>query len=188
MTPASVSWVFVEVVFVFAVLKTASKFVSILEWSAMPASIIEILMRGQKEVKMGRDEAIQKGLDALLQGQKDALGGAFDDGAASVPAGGGGFSQADMDKAVADAVAAAQGVDAADLAQKIADLQAADAQAMSDAKAVADQAFADLQKQFSDVSAAKSAEDAVVQGLQSGAAQIKAAYDALIAIIQPSQP
>jgi hypothetical protein len=66
-----------------------------------------------KGEKMTRDEAIQAGKQSLDQAQADALGAAFDAGVASVPAqppsdgsgSGGGFTQADIDQAIAKVVA-----------------------------------------------------------------------------------
>lgn len=56
---------------------------------------------------MAKEDSVAQGIAALQQAQADALGKCFDDGLASAPQGGG-FSQADIDSAVAAAKAADQ--------------------------------------------------------------------------------
>lgn len=127
---------------------------------------------------MTKSDSVAARLAQLQQGQlqieTDSIGGAFDDGAASVGTGGG-FSQADIDNAVA--------------AQKAADDQVlADQKAADDAdKAAAVKVVQDnldlLQGQFTALSTKEAGEEVVVKGLQDSAAQIQAALDALKALI-----
>lgn len=114
--------------------------------------------------------------DAVLD---KALGSAYDGGLADAPAGtGGGLSQADVDAAVAAAVAP--------LNQSIADLtakDAADIQAGVDAKAASDAALADLQVKFDALTAEDVADKALVANFQGSLTALSAALDALKAAV-----
>lgn len=119
-----------------------------------------------------KEDSVAARLTALqaaeTQAQTEALGGAFDDGVASAPAGtGGGFTQADIDKAVQSA-------------------QAADAQALADAQAKAASDLAVVQQQLVDMTAKELSEEAVVTNLQQSVAAVQSSLDAIKALIFPA--
>lgn len=128
--------------------------------------------------------AAKAGLLADQDGAIDkALGASYDGGLADAPVGtGGGFSQADVDAKVAEAVAP--------LNQSIADLtakDAADIQAGVDAKAASDAALADLQVKFDALTAVDVADKALVANFQGSLTALSAALDALKAAV-PTAP
>ncbi len=110
---------------------------------------------------MTRDEAIQAGLDALRQGQIDALGGAFDAGLSNgTPVG---FTQADIDAAVAAA-------------------QAVDAQVLSDAQAASAASVAAVQLALDEMTAKEQLEEVAVADVQAKVTALKASMDAFLAL------
>lgn len=134
---------------------------------------------------MSRDQIISDALAAISAGQaqvlSDAVSAAVDQSAIEQKASDGTLSQADVDAAVAAAVAP--------LNQQISDLQvkdAADVQAAVDAKAAGDAAVAALQVQFDDLKSAKDVEDGVIAGLNASIVSIQGALDALHALFPPS--
>ena len=109
----------------------------------------------------------------VVQAESDAISGSYDDGladgVASVPAGTGGFTQADIDSAVAAA-------------------QAIDAQALSDAQAKAASDLASVQQQLSDMTTKEQGEELVVTNLQTSVAAVQSSLDAIKALIFPAPP
>lgn len=120
---------------------------------------------------MGKVEAVAAMIAAVQAGQAQAMsdaGGALYDQAALDQKGiDGSFSQADIDKAVADA-------------------QAVDAKAMADAKAASDAALVDLQGKLDALAAKEGQEAGVIKGLQASkdalAAALKTISDLLPAV------
>lgn len=136
---------------------------------------------------MSRDQILSDALSAISAGQAQVLsssiGQALDAMALEQKASDGTLSQGDLDKAVADAVAP--------LNQQISDLQvldAADKQAILDAKAAGDAALASLQGQFDSLKASKDVEDGVISGLNDSIVKIQGALDALHALFPAPVP
>lgn len=113
---------------------------------------------------MTRDESISQGMDAIKQGQMDALGVSFDNGSAS---GAGGFSQADIDKAVAQA-------------------QALDAQALKDAQDKATADLAAVQSALDAMTAKEGIEEKAVAKVNDSVEQLQASLDAIKALLSPA--
>jgi hypothetical protein len=126
-----------------------------------------------------KDQALAQGV-ALIT---DALGAAYDGGAKDqAEADGSGTSAADQAKLdeLTAKVADLQGqLDAA--VQKDAD----DVKAGQDALAAVQAQMADVQKQLEEALAAKTADEAVIQGLQASASQLEALLGQLKAIVFP---
>lgn len=152
----------------------------------------------KKGTKMEKQEFIDQEVAKIQAAEVDAikasLGSAVDFGLASAPVVVGGITQEQLDAAVQ----AVKDGDAAKLAEvqaqvdaavaKLAEVQAADAQALSDAMAKAAAAQADLQAQV-DGLIVKEAKDAEINNnLKAGSASIKAALDALNALIEAQNP
>lgn len=127
---------------------------------------------------MSKEQIVADALQAISAGQSqvlsDAIGKAVDQSAVEQKASDGTLSQADLDKAVADALAA----------QKV-----VDDKALADAKAAADAAMADIQKQLSDMSAKEQAEEGVISSLQGSLQKAQDAIAAVVALFpKPVQP
>lgn len=105
---------------------------------------------------------------ATTQAESDAISGAYDDGALSVPTGTG-FTQTDINNAVA--------------AQ-----QTADAATLSTAQAQASAALAVVQGQLNDMTAKDQADEAVIDGLQGSVNAMQTALDAIKALIPAPVP
>ncbi len=123
---------------------------------------------------MAKTDVIAAAVAAIQSGEaqvlNDQLGSVFDSGLASAPVGsGGGFTQADIDAAVA----AAQGVDAAALAAAQADFTAK---------------MATLQTSLDAMTAKEQMEETAVAGLQTAIASVQASFDAIKAILLPAPP
>jgi hypothetical protein len=147
----------------------------------MPWSLIAFFTKfltPQKGENMSKEQVLADAKVAFAQKQDEVLsqvlGDVFDKAQAEVPPSQGGFSQADIDKAVADAVAALQAKDDADV------------KALADAHAEADAAIADLKGQLDAAVKSKQAEDSVVQGLQAKADEIQKLIDALRGLVMPA--
>ena len=112
--------------------------------------------------------AVQAG---QLQALTDGLGVCYDQGALDQKASDGTLTQADLDKAVADAKAA----DAVILAQAQADGQAA---------------LAVVQQQLTDMTSKEKVEEGVISGLQTAVTQAQAALAAIAALfpVPPTPP
>lgn len=119
-----------------------------------------------------KQDSIDKNFAAVQAAQSDAikngLGQAYDDGALDQKASDGTLSQADLDKAVADA-------------------KAVDAQALADAKTASDAAMVEAQKQISDLQSKLGLDDAALAAVQSSMQAIQDASAKLLALF-PSQP
>ncbi|MES1988408.1 MAG: hypothetical protein V4440_10315 [Pseudomonadota bacterium] len=119
---------------------------------------------------MAKADVVAAAVAAVQQGEAqvlaDQFGSVFDQ--AEAQGTGPGFTQADIDAAVASA----QGIDA---------------QALADAKAASDAAMATLQAQLDDATAKKNADESVIAGLQSSADKLQAAVD-LIHSLFPVAP
>ncbi|MGZ6468426.1 MAG: hypothetical protein ACXWQJ_14095 [Bdellovibrionota bacterium] len=114
---------------------------------------------------MTKEEIVQAGVAAIQSAQvqaiSDQLGIAVDSAIASVPPSAGGFSQADIDTAVAAA-------------------KAVDAEAMASAKSASDAALADMQ---SKLDALKGQEESAIAELQESMAKAQAAIAAVMALL-----
>lgn len=121
---------------------------------------------------MNRDDSVAQRKAQLDAAEVEALGGCYDDGfAEGKSGGGGGFTQADID----NAVAAQKASDDADKASAVAAVQAElDAQSAVLAQLQSDKASED-EKLASD--------ESIIQGLKDGQDKIQAALDALKALI-----
>lgn len=115
---------------------------------------------------MTRDESIAQGMSSIQQGQMDALGVSFDNGAAS---GSGGFSQSDIDKAVAQA-------------------QALDAQALTDAQTKAASDLAAVQASLDAMTEKEGIEEKAVANVNNSVEQLQASLDAIKALLAPLPP
>lgn len=118
------------------------------------------------------DAAVVSIQAAELQGLKDGLNSVFDAGVAeagSVPSGG--FTQADIDAAVAKAVS---------------DAQALDAQALADAQAKAALDVAALQVALDAMTAKEQLEEVAVADVQKSILSVQAAFDAIKALLVPA--
>jgi hypothetical protein len=129
----------------------------------------------KRRILMGKVDVVAAQLAAVQQGQTDvlsqALGACFDAGEAD--GNGPGFTQADIDAAVAAAVAPLNDQVAALQAQ-----DAADVQVGTDAKA----ALADLQSKFDALSQKEGVESGIISGLQSSLATLQAIVNQLTAL------
>ncbi len=126
---------------------------------------------------MSKDQIVSQALASISSGQAqvlaDAIGVAVDQSALEQKASDGTLSQADLDKAVADAVSAAQAVDA---------------QALADAQAKAQADLAALQASLDSVTAKELGEEAAVKALQDAMAAVQASWDAVKALFPAPQP
>lgn len=127
----------------------------------------------KSDVVAAQKAAVLAGQDAALEAGLEAC---YDQGAVDQKASDGTLTQADVDAAVKAAVDP--------LNAQI----AADAQALADAQSQAQAAMADLQGKLDAMTAKEQSEEAIVQGLQSSAAAMQSALDALKAIIFPAPP
>jgi hypothetical protein len=122
---------------------------------------------------MAKSDVVQAQLAAIQQAQIDAivagLGAAYDAGMADVAPAQPGFTQADLDKAVADA-------------------KAADAQVLADAQAKAVADMAALQGQFDSLSSKEAGENKIIVGLQGSIATLQSSLQALAALIPAPAP
>lgn len=122
----------------------------------------------KEDVVAAQYQAIQDGEAELVKG---ALGACYDQGVADQAAAGGsgaGFSQADIDAAVAKAVS---------------DAQAVDAQALSDAQASAAASLAAVQQSLVDMTAKEQLEEQAVAQFQGSLASLQGALDQFKALI-----
>lgn len=117
---------------------------------------------------MSKAQIVADAISAISAGQaqvlNDAIGAAVDAAGVEQKASDGTLTQADLDKAVADATAA-------------------DAQALADAHAKADADLAALQVKLDAIITTEQSEKQVIVGLQNSVGQVQAALDAIKAII-----
>lgn len=123
----------------------------------------------KEDVVATQKAAILSGQDAALE---SGLGAAFDAGEAD--GNGPGFTQADIDAAVAAAVDP--------LNAQI----AADALALSDAQAAADASLAAVNQALADMTAKEQLEEQAVMALQSSVAAVQVSLDAIKALVLPA--
>ena len=143
-----------------------------------------------------RDDVVAAGVAAIQAGEvavlSTELGKAFDQGEAIGT--GPGFTQADLDAAKAAGKAEQLAldqplIDAANAATAAAQAQdAADVKAGQDAVAAVNTQLADLQGKLNDALAAKTADEAVIQGLQGSAQKLADLLNQLNAIVLPPPP
>lgn len=133
-----------------------------------------------------KSEVVAKGVSdlqsALSQAQSDFLGGFYDAVVSDQPVvqPSGGFSQADIDVAVAASKAAD--------AQALSDTQAADAKAMSDAVADVQVQLDAANQALADAIAKDKKDSAAAQALKASVVSIQAALDALNALVSDPSP
>lgn len=132
---------------------------------------------------MGRQEVIDGQVSAIQSGQlevlKSGLGVAFDAGMSE--SGGGGFTQTDIDNAVAAAVLP--------LNDQIVGLQGqvqADAQVLADAQAKAQADLDAVSKSLVDMTAKEQLEELAVADVAAKIAQVQEAFDAIKALLTPA--
>jgi hypothetical protein len=132
---------------------------------------------------MAKEDVVAAGLVALQEAQAEAVKGSlaefYDKVVADQPPVSGGLSQADLEAAVADALAKAK----AESDAAIAAIQSADAQALSDAQAKAASDFAAVQQALADMTAKEQLEEGAIAGLKDSLDKVQAFVDQIKSIL-----